>query len=126
MNKITYVPTRYKENPQAKPTKISFKRLGEIFGCTAEEIEAETKERYGDMWEYYVPFAEGIQCPFGERNLMDDTCYIGSEVHKCKYFMQYVHDGEHNGTIKCCCPKERVVAEKGKPVQLSLFDSFFD
>lgn len=122
MTKITYVPTRFQDPNHPKPTHISMKRLGEIFGCTAQEYEADLKESYGSMWNYYVPFAEGIQCPFGERDLMDDTCYIGSDVHRCKYFRRYVHDGEHRGTIECCCPKPRVVPEKGKPIQLSLFD----
>ena len=125
MTKITYVPTHRKENPQSKPIRMSMKRLGEIFGCTDEEYEADLKESYGDMWEFYIPFAEGIQCPFGERNLMDDTCYLGSDKHRCKWFRRYVHDGEHKGTIECCCPKPRIVPEKGKPIQLSLFDLGF-
>ena len=122
MAKITYVPTRFREPNHPSPKRISWKRLGEIFGCTAEEIEAEIKEKHGNMWKYAVPFAEGIQCPFGERDLMDDTCYIGSDVHKCKWFRRYVHDGEHKDTIECCCPKPRIIPEKGKPIQLSLFD----
>ena len=98
-------------------------KLGEILGCTPSEIEEDLKRRLGErMWTYGIPFAEGIQCPFGERDLMNDTCYMGSGVHKCPYFKRYVHDGEHKGTIECCCPKKRVVPEKGKPLQLSLFD----
>lgn len=123
MAKITYVPVRREVNPQAKPTHISMKRLSEIFGCTPQEIENNLKQRLGEtMWTYGLPFAEGIQCPFGERDLMDDTCYMGSEVHRCKWFRRYVHDGEHKNTIECCCPKPRIIPEKGRPIQLSLFD----
>lgn len=122
MTKITYVPTREKGNPMSKPIHISMERLGEIFGCTAKEVEENLKKQYGETtWKYAIPFAEGIQCPFGERNLMNDTCYIGSNVHRCQYFRRYIHDGEHKDTIECCCPKPRVVPEKGKPIQLSLF-----
>jgi hypothetical protein len=122
MAKITYVPTRFKEQ-KIPPRHISMKRLGEIFDCSPQEIEDDLKRRLGEtMWTYGIPFAEGIQCPFGERDLMDDTCYIGSDVHRCKYFRRYIHDGEHAGTIKCCCPKPRIIPEKGKPIQLSLFD----
>ena len=123
MAKITYVDTRRKSHPQEKPVHISLERLGEILGMTAKEVEANLKQRLGEtMWTYGIPFAEGVQCPFGVRDLMNDTCYLGSGVHKCEYFRRYVHEGEHSGTIECCCPKQRVIAEKGKPIQLSLFD----
>jgi len=122
MAKITYVDTRLKADRYSKPVRISFKRLGEIFNRPPEEIEKEIKEARGNMWEYYIPFAEGIKCPFGERDLMDDTCYFGTEVHRCKYFRRYVHEGEHAGTIECCCPKDPIYAKKGTPIQLSLFD----
>ena len=122
MAKITYVPTRFKEQKRP-PIHISMKRLSEIFDCSPQEIEDDLKRKLGEtMWTYGIPFAEGIQCPFGERDLMDDTCYIGSDVHRCKYFRRYIHDGEHAGTIECCCPKPRIIPEKGKHVQLSLFD----
>lgn len=120
MAKITYVPL---DRNGQKPIHITMERLGEILDCSPKEIEENLKKRLGEsMWTYGIPFAEGIKCPFGERDLMNDTCYLGSGEHRCPYFMQYVHDGEHRGTIKCCCPKPRVVAEKGKPIQLSLFD----
>lgn len=123
MAKITYVPTRHLENPQSRPIHITMERLAEILESTPEYIEEDLKKRYGEsMWKYGIPFAEGIQCPFGERDLMNDTCYLGSDFHRCKYFRRYVHDGEHCDTIECCCPKPRVVPEKGKPIQLSLFD----
>ena len=123
MCKITYVPTRLSKHDNSKPIHMTLERLGEIFGRTPQEMEESLKRQFGEsMWTYGIPFAEGIQCPFGERDLMTDTCYLGSDVHRCKYFRRYVHDGEHAGTIECCCPKPRVIAEKGKPIQLSLFD----
>lgn len=126
MAKITYVDTIHKIPNHKTPYHISMKKLEEIFGCTSQEIIDNLKKRLGEsMWEYGLPFAEGIQCPFGERDLMDDTCYMGSEIHKCKYFKRYVWDGVHSCTIECHCPKPRIVPEKGKPIQLSLFDLGF-
>ena len=123
MAKITYVDTRRKCNPKQSPMHITMDKLAEILDSTPKEIEDGLRKQLGDnMWTYGLPFSEGIQCPFGERDLMNDTCYLGSEVHRCKYFRRYVHDGEHAGTIECCCPKQRVIPEKGKPIQLSLFD----
>lgn len=120
MAKITYVSL---DRNGRKPVHMTLDRLAEICGSTPGKVRKDLENRLGKtMWAYGIPFAEGIQCPFGERDLMNDTCYIGSGEHKCPYFMQYVHDGEHKGTIKCCCPKPRVIAEKGKPIQLNLFD----
>ena len=122
MCKITYVPTRLSQDNHAAPVHMTLERLGEIFGCTPQEMEESLKRQFGEsMWTYGIPFAEGIKCPFGVRDLMTDPCYLGSDVHRCKYFRRYVHEGEHRGTIECCCPKPRVIAEKGKPVQLDLF-----
>ena len=115
MSKITYVKL------DGKPKHITLEKLAEILGSTPKEIETDLKERLGvNMWEFGLPFAEGVKCPFGERDLMNDSCYFGSGVHKCEYFKRYIHDGEHKGTIECCCPKQRL-PEKGQPIQLSLF-----
>lgn len=117
MCKITYVPKDRKEVPK----RLSWELLAKVSEMTVEEYKAEYEKQWGRFSFDCRPFAEGIQCPFGERDLMNDTCYIGSDVHRCKYFRRYVHDGEHQGTIECCCPKPRVVPEKGKPIQLELF-----
>lgn len=97
MAKITYVPTR----TEGKPTHITMERLAEILDSTPQEIEANLKRKLGEsMWTYGIPFAEGIQCPFGELDLMNDTCYLGDGFHRCPYFQCYVHDGEHKGDRK--------------------------
>ena len=113
MGKITYVPCR-----QGKPKRMTVEKYAELRGMEPDELVRELKEAHGEtMWEMFIPFAEGIECPFGVRDLMNDTCYIGSNVHRCKYFSRYVHDGEHAGTIECRCDKPR----KGSYVQLELF-----
>ena len=116
MAKITYVPYELGGEP------LSWELLAKISDCTVEEYKADHQRQWGHYGFECRPFADNAICPFGERDLMHDTCYIGSDVHRCKYFRRYVHEGEHKGTIECCCPKPRVVAEKGKVIQLSLFD----
>lgn len=117
MCKITYVPVK-----RGNKEPLSWELLAKISDMTVEEYKESHNKIYGRYSFECRPFAEGIQCPFGERDLMHDTCYIGNEQHRCKYFRRYVHGGEHDSTIECCCPKPRIIPEKGKPLQLSLFD----
>lgn len=55
------------------------------------------------------------QCPFGERDLLNDECYSGNGVNRCKYFVRYDWN-KHSGCVACSHP----VPEK-KCVQLELF-----
>lgn len=85
--------------------RLSWNLLAKIKGVTTEEYIAEHKRKFGHFEFDTRPFAEGIKCPFGVRDLMNDTCYLGNGVHKCKYFVRYSHDEPHKNCIVCKHPK---------------------
>ena len=96
-------------------SRISWQKLAEISGMSVEEYKKSYAKQFGSFTNLDLrPFAEGIECPFGERNLMDDTWYLGSNEHRCPYFVRYEH-GNNGSTIICKCPKPR------KAIQLTLF-----
>lgn len=43
------------------------------------------------------------QCPFGERDLLDDECYSGNGVNKCHWFVRYDWN-KHCGCVACSHP----------------------
>ena len=111
--------TTYVDKSNHVSGHLSWELLAEISDMTVEEYKAAHNEKYGRFSFDCRPFIEGIECPFGERDLMHDTCYIGNEEHRCKYFSRYVFDGKHYGCIEC---KHPPLPKKEKYVQLDLFD----
>lgn len=89
--------------------RLSWDFLARVSGVTTEEYIAAYKRYFGRFNFDVRPFAEGIQCPFGERDLMNDTCYLGSGVHRCKYFVRYSHDEPHKNCIVCSHPKKEKI-----------------
>lgn len=110
---ITYVSTVTRQIKH-----ITWERLAEIHGMSVNAYKKDYDKKFGSFKFDCRPFAEGIKCPFGERDLMNDTCYMGNGFHRCPYFKRYIHDRPHINTIECCCPKPKVV---GVPIQLELF-----
>lgn len=45
------------------------------------------------------------ECPFKVRDLKNDSCYVGSGVHRCKWFIRYDWE-KHRGCIACNHPKQ--------------------
>lgn len=103
---MNYISYKARKKPLRR---LSWAFLAKISGVSTEEYIAAYKRKFGHFICDYRPFAEGIQCPFGERDLMKDTCYIGGGVHKCKYFVRYCHGGPHKGCIVCRHPKNEVI-----------------
>lgn len=89
--------------------RLSWDFLARVSGVTTEEYIAAYKRYFGRYNFDLRPFAEGIQCPFGERDLMNDTCYLGGGVHRCKYFVKYCWEQPHYGCIMCKHPKKKVI-----------------
>lgn len=102
-----------------KHVPLSYEKIAEIYGETTQDVKARMNQIYGKMADICRPYAEGIECPFGERDLMHDTCYMGSGEHKCPYFKRYLHDAHPYGWIICTHPP---LTKKPRYIQLSLFD----
>jgi hypothetical protein len=46
---------------------------------------------------------ERNQCPFSVRDLLNDECYSGNGVNRCKFFVRYDHE-KHEGCVACTHP----------------------
>lgn len=113
----------YIEMPHDKKEPLSWELLAKISECSVEEYKEIYYKKFGRYNFECRPFAEGMECPFKERDLMHDTCYLGSGEHRCKYFEKYSWEQPYYGYIVCNHPgKMPSVIKLGQPKQLSLFD----
>lgn len=116
----------YIELPHGKKERLSWERLAQISECSVEEYKDKYNKHFGRYSFDCRPFAEGIECPFGERDLMHDTCYLGNAEHRCKYFVKYNWEKPYYGYIVCSHPSKLLsvikLGQPKQPKQLSLFD----
>lgn len=95
---ITRISTKDRKLPSER---LSWELLAKISGTTVKQYKEFYDHKYGQYKLDCRPLAEGIECPFGERDLLHDTCYIGGGVHKCPYFVRYNTDDD---VIECNHP----------------------
>lgn len=102
--KLTYIDTTKRAHGH-----LSWEKLAKIAQMSVEEYQQAHRKHFGNVGIDCRPFIDGVKCPFGERDLMHDTCYIGGGEHKCPHFVRY--EDRH---IVCSHPTKR-------PIQLELF-----